>query len=255
MSLEQTLLLARRAGAAIMRIYEAGGFEVEFKEDNSPLTKADQASNRIICEGLQHIDETIPVISEENKAIPFTERHAYHKVWLVDPLDGTKEFVKRNGEFTVNIALIEDGKPVLGVVYVPYTREMFYATKGEGAFWEKDGSSGELHVAEFQIQESDLRVVCSRSHLNPETQKYIHALQSPETLSRGSSLKFMLIAAGEAHLYPRVAPTMEWDTAAAQCIVEEAGGFVVEFESRQPLRYNKESLLNPYFLAGGIILE
>jgi len=252
---EQILLLAKKAGAAIMQVYESGYVEVELKDDRSPLTLADKASNDIICEGLREIDATIPIISEENRAVPYEVREGYHKFWLVDPLDGTKEFVKRNGEFTVNIALVEDGVPVLGVVYVPATCEVYYAAKGEGAFWEKDGLSGELHVAEFHMQDRELKVVCSRSHLNPETKQFIDALNDPETISRGSSLKFMLIASGEAHLYPRIAPTMEWDTAAAQCIEEEAGGFVVEFVSRKPMHYNKESLLNPYFLAGGSVTE
>lgn len=247
--------LVKAAGAAILTVYETGDFQVDMKSDDSPLTKADRESNLIICNGLQQLDASIHIVSEENKAIPYAQRRHFQKLWLVDPLDGTKEFIKRNGEFTINIALIEEGKPVFGIVYVPVTRELFYAIKGVGAHWEKDGDSGELHVAEFSMQDHGLYVVCSRSHLNTETQAFIDSLNGPEAVSRGSALKFILVAAGEAHLYPRLAPTMEWDTAAAQCIVEEAGGFVVEYESKKPMQYNKESLLNPSFLSGGRVIS
>lgn len=236
-----------------MRVYETGMTQVEIKKDDSPLTRADRESNSIICSRLEDLPVHYPIFSEESNILPYDERRPYQTCWLVDPLDGTKEFISRNGEFTVNIALIEDGNPILGVIYVPLTRELYYATKGEGAFWEKDGSSGAMHVTEFSMQDNGLKVVCSRSHLDPDTRAFIDRLHHPECVSRGSALKFIMIAAGEAQLYPRLAPTMEWDIAAGQCIVEEAGGFVVDFHTGIPLRYNKESLLNPSFLAGGRI--
>ena len=236
-----------------MQVYDQDTTQVEIKEDDSPLTKADRESNTIICDRLEGLAVQYPVLSEERNIFPYAERRKFDAFWLVDPLDGTKEFISRNGEFTVNIALIEGDKPVLGVVYVPFTREMFYAAAGKGAFWEKDGSSGALHVREFSMQDKGLKVLCSRSQPDPETREFIDRLQEPYSVSRGSALKFMMIAAGDAQLYPRLAPTMEWDVAAAQCIVEEAGGFVVDFHAGTPLRYNKKSLVNPAFLAGGRI--
>lgn len=243
--------IARDAGAVIMRVYEGDPPEVTLKEDDSPLTRADRESNTIICARLEKLLSGVPVLSEENHLQPWAERQKYGMCWLVDPLDGTKEFISRNGEFTINIALIELGVPVLGVVYVPCTGEMYSAVRGVGAQMEHNTAVTSLSVPAFAMTDKGLHVVCSRSHLDPETRAFIDKLQSPETVSRGSALKFMMIAAGEAHLYPRLAPTMEWDTAAAQCILEVAGGFVVDFHLGTPLRYNKENLLNPSFLAGG----
>jgi 3'(2'), 5'-bisphosphate nucleotidase len=243
--------LAIRAGAAILKVYESESFEIESKSDASPLTLADRRANDVICAGLKDLTPDIPIISEENREIPYSERSAFERLWLVDPLDGTKEFIKRNGEFTVNIALIENGAPILGCVYVPVTGDLYYAVKGQGAFHTANNETRLLQAAEFAMQDPGLKVVCSRSHLNDDTKQFMEKLNAPEIVSRGSSLKFMLIASGKAHLYPRLAPTMEWDTAAAQCIVEEAGGSVIEFVSGQPVRYNKEDLLNPFFVASG----
>ena len=182
------------------------------------------------------------MISKSEKIIP---------TWLVDPLDGTKEFIKRNGEFTVNIALVENQRPVLGVVYAPVLDEMYFAVKNQGAFLEKENVTIQLHTSIFSKKDKNLGVVCSRSHLNEATQKFVDELDQPELVATGSSLKFLILAKGEAHLYPRLAPTMEWDTGAAQIILEEAGGEVLHAETKEPLLYNKEILLNPYFIAMG----
>ena len=250
-TLESLKILAREAGAAIMQIYGTADFGVEIKGDDSPLTKADKASNDVICEGLATLSFQYPIISEENKDIPYEQRKEFNTFWLVDPLDGTKEFIKRNGEFTVNIALIHQGRPLAGIVYAPVPDTLYWAVEGVGAFVESDEDMQKLEVQSFGMEDARLGVVCSRSHLNEETRIFVEALNAPETVSKGSSLKFLILATGDAHLYPRIAPTMEWDTAAAQCVLEQAGGQVLEFGTDRPLRYNKESLLNPYFLATG----
>lgn len=248
-NLEDLLKIAIEAGEAILDIYNSPDFGVETKVDQSPLTKADQAANEVICKGLLHHFPDIPIISEENKEIPYSERKEYKSFWLVDPLDGTKEFIKRNDEFTVNIALVKDQSVVAGVVYTPVMDDLFYAHKGEGAFHRKENKETHLTAKHFSMKEQGLRIVCSRSHLNPETQSFIDDLDSPTLVSKGSSLKFLILASGDAEIYPRLAPTMEWDTAAAQIILEEAGGSVINHETGKPLKYNKEVLRNPYFVA------
>ena len=250
--LPELLELARAAGAAIINVYEASADVVySKKDDDSPLTAADQAANKVICDGLEQLEEKYPIISEENKQLDYSERKGYSRFWLVDPLDGTKEFIKRNGEFTVNIALVENGSPILGVVYAPILDEMYWAVKGEGAFLEKNGTSSKLSALTFEKSDEGLGMICSRSHLNTETEAFINQYTNPELVSKGSSLKFLMIANQQAHIYPRIAPTMEWDTGAAQIVLEEAGGKVVHFETGEPLKYNKENLLNPYFVAHG----
>jgi 3'(2'), 5'-bisphosphate nucleotidase len=249
---KEVVEIARQAGQVILDIYKKSeGVEIERKSDNSPLTIADKAANKVICDGLEKLDFQFPIISEENKEIPYSERKDYKYNWLVDPLDGTKEFIKRNGEFTVNIALIKSGQPVMGIVYAPVLDEMYWALKGEGAYLIKDGKETRISASEFNMTDEGLRVVCSRSHLNQGTQDFVDALNGPELVSKGSSLKFLILAKGEAELYPRIAPTMEWDTGAAQVVLEEAGGKVIDEETKQPLRYNKENLLNPFFIAYG----
>lgn len=248
---QEVVKIARQAGGAIMAIYGTTDFGVELKADESPLTLADKAANEVICAGLEKLPLQYPIVSEENKAIPYEERKGFGYNWLVDPLDGTKEFIKRNGEFTVNIALIHKGEPVLGVVCVPCFDETYWAVKGEGAWWERGGETQAIHAASFRLSDRGLNVVCSRSHLNEGTQAFIDKLQSPELVAQGSSLKFLILARGEAHVYPRLGPTMEWDTAAAQAILEEAGGMIIDEETKKPLRYNKENLRNPYFIAYG----
>ncbi|MCP3932650.1 MAG: 3'(2'),5'-bisphosphate nucleotidase CysQ [Bacteroidetes bacterium] len=249
---KQVADIAQKAGEAILNIYNhVSDIEIQQKSDSSPLTLADRKANEIICEGLEKLETQFPIVSEENKAIPYDERKNYDYHWLVDPLDGTKEFIKRNGEFTVNIALIHQQKPVLGVVYAPCLDEMYWAVKEEGAYLQKEEKVQKIKAKPFQLTDEGLHVVCSRSHLNEGTKAFIDKLNEPELVSQGSSLKFLIIAKGEAHCYPRLAPTMEWDTGAAQIILEEAGGSVINNETQQPLQYNKENLLNPHFVAYG----
>ena len=248
----EVVQIARLAGDEILKVYnDPGSFEVETKSDDSPLTRADQLSNDAIIEGLTKLAVNYPIISEETKQVEYDVRKEYNRFWLVDPLDGTKEFIKRNGEFTVNIALVDGDQPIAGVVYVPVTEEMYWAIKGEGAFYSDGGEPCKLMANSFSMTDEGLRVVCSRSHVNADTQEFIDELKDPKSVSRGSSLKFLIIAKGEADLYPRLGPTMEWDTGAAHIILEEAGGSVLRADSKNPLTYNKESLLNPYFIAYG----
>ncbi|MEM9847909.1 MAG: 3'(2'),5'-bisphosphate nucleotidase CysQ [Bacteroidota bacterium] len=247
--------IAKDAGAVILDIYNTADFGVEQKSDNSPLTRADRDANQVICDGLEALSVKYPIISEENKAIPYAERKDFEYAWLVDPLDGTKEFIKRNGEFTVNIALIHNNSIVLGAVYTPVSDDLYWAVKGEGAYLEKDGKSTKLSANHFSLKDHGLGVVCSRSHLNEATQAFVDGLNEPTRVPKGSSLKFLILAQGGAHVYPRLAPTMEWDTGAAQIVLEEAGGKVIAQDTKAPLQYNKENLLNPYFIAYGAVSE
>lgn len=241
--------LARRAGAAILEVY-AGSFAVEHKSDNSPLTAADMASHRVIVDGLRTLTPDMPVLSEESRSVGWEVRAGWHRYWLVDPLDGTREFVKRNGEFTVNIALIENHVPVLGVVLLPVTGELYYGVAGEGAFLEAAPGALPAPVA-TRVAPSVPVVAGSRSHGSDRQAEVLARLGDYRLLSVGSSIKFCMVARGDADLYLRLGPTSEWDTAAAQCVVEQAGGAVVDLHGK-PLRYNtKESLLNPEFLAAG----
>lgn len=237
--------VALKAGNAIMEIYTQE-IEVAYKEDASPLTKADQAANEIICHALQAHYPSIPLLSEENKEVPYEIRKHWEYYWCIDPLDGTKEFIKKNGEFTVNIALIHKDTPVLGVVYAPALGEMYWAKKGGGVY--KNGEKLPLHVNATPSEK--LCVVASKSHLSKETQAFIDALEtkSVEQISKGSSLKLCMVAEGIADIYPRLAPTMEWDTAAADAIVREIGGICVDFETKDSLSYNRVTLLNPWFI-------
>ena len=246
------LEIARQAGAVILDIYHSDAdFGVEAKSDDSPLTRADRAANEVICRGLEALPVRYPIISEENKLLPWAERRHWSHCWLVDPLDGTKEFIKRNGDFTVNIALVENGQVVAGVVGIPAQDELYWAVQGMGAFIIKNRGEQPIEAASFSQSDAGLHIVCSRSHLTPETGAFIAKYKEPTLVSRGSALKFLLLAKGEAHVYPRIAPTMEWDTAAAQIILEEAGGSVLVYETGEPMRYNRESLLNPAFVAYG----
>lgn len=252
LDLEPLLATARRAGDAILKVYGTA-FAVDVKEDASPLTEADRRSNAVILEALEAHYPGIPVISEETRALPYAERSGWERCWLVDPLDGTKEFIKRNGEFTVNIALVERGEPVAGVVFQPVGDRLYWAQRGSGAWRSVGGGaperlSGGPHYATLDA----VTVVASRSHLTDEVRDFVAALEaegkSVEFLSSGSSLKLCLVAEGAAQVYPRLGPTMEWDTGAADAIVRESGKRVLEWESREPLRYNKENLLNPWFV-------
>ncbi len=247
--------IAKKAGDAIMIIYnETEDIVYSKKDDDSPLTQADKAANDVICEALAKLLPSFPIVSEENKEIPYEERKDFTTFWQVDPLDGTKEFIKRNGEFTVNIALVHEQRPIIGVVFTPCTKELFYAFKDGGAFLESKGQTKKISSNEFTLKENGLKMVCSRSHLNEETQAFVNKFDAPELVAKGSSLKFMILAEGKADIYPRLAPTMEWDTCAAQIILEEAGGAVIDQNTQKPLTYNKEVLLNPHFVAYGNVL-
>lgn len=244
--------IARLAGEIIRHIYEnTTAIHYQRKDDDSPLTLADRAANAFIVQELNKLDPKYPVISEESTLPPYEERKKYDTFWMVDPLDGTKEFIKRNGEFTVNIALIEKRRPILGVVYAPMLDEMYWAVKGEDAFVNKGGEVKRLTAKRFSLDQEKLRVVCSRSHLNNATQKELDSLANPILKEVGSSLKFMLLASGEADYYPRMSPTMEWDIAASQIILEEAGGSIISEYTKQAVVYNKENLRNPHFKAYG----
>jgi 3'(2'), 5'-bisphosphate nucleotidase len=239
------MALARDAGAAIMEVY-AGAFDVAHKSDRSPLTAADLASHRIIEQGLRALTPELPVLSEESAHVPYAERRHWQRYWLVDPLDGTREFVKRNGEFTVNIALIDQGRPVLGVVYAPARDYLSHAERGAGAWLEHDGGRQALRAQERA--NTPLRVAGSRSHPDPRTEAFLSRVGAHELVALGSSLKFCVLAEGAADVYLRYGHTSEWDTAAGQCVVEEAGGLVTDLQFN-PLTYNRgESLLNPDFL-------
>jgi len=247
--IEPLVSLAEEAGRAILEVY-ATDFDVQSKADASPVTEADLAAHRLIAAGLAELSPGIPVLSEEDGLPPYAERAAWSQYWLVDPLDGTKEFVKRNGEFTVNIALIRSNRPVLGVVNVPVQRTTYVGCEGRGAERRRDGGPGEpLHVSGRSAEPP--RVAGSRSHPSDKLAAFLEALGEHELVPMGSSLKFCRVAEGSADVYPRLGPTSEWDTAAAQAVVEYAGGSVLELDG-QPLRYNtKADILNPHFVVFG----
>jgi len=246
---QQLLDIARAAGRSILEVYHQD-FSVDEKADNSPLTAADLASHRIIVEGLERLDPAIPVLSEEGAATPYTTRRQWRRYWLIDPLDGTREFVKRNGEFTVNIALIDEGRPVVGVVHVPVSGVSYVGQAGQGA-WKVDADGGSTEIRVCEKRRGIARVAGSRSHAGDSLMRFLERLGDHEIVSMGSSLKLCLVAEGVADIYPRLGPTSEWDTAAAQAVVESAGGLVTDTQFR-PLRYNtKDSLLNPHFLVFG----
>lgn len=243
--LEDIRKIALDAGEVVMQIYKKD-FTVEYKEDKSPLTEADKAANEIICTQLRKLYPNIPLMSEENREVAYDIRKEWEYYWCIDPIDGTKEFIKKNDEFTINIALVHKETPVLGVVYAPAIDEMYSAKKGYGAF----KNAQKLPLFTNSTPEEKLSVVASKSHLSEETQAFIDALNSKEIeqISKGSSLKLCMVAEGIADIYPRLAPTMEWDTAAADAIVRESGNMTYQYENDKPMIYNKENLLNPWFI-------
>jgi 3'(2'), 5'-bisphosphate nucleotidase len=247
--LDAVARLARTAGEKILAIYNSE-FAIQQKDDRSPLTEADLASHRAIVAGLSELTPGMPILSEESSTFPYAQRSLWQRYWLVDPLDGTREFIKRNGEFTVNIALIEGGVPALGVVHVPVSGVSYLACRGCGASKQEPGR--EPHpIRVRKLLQGPVRVVGSRSHRGDSLTSFLENLGAHELVSMGSSLKLCLVAEGAADIYPRLGPTSEWDTAAAQCVVEQAGGHVTDTDM-QPLRYNtKDSLLNPFFLVFG----
>jgi 3'(2'), 5'-bisphosphate nucleotidase len=252
------IIAALEAGKSILEIYHSGEFEEEIKIDKSPLTKADIASHNVI---MSYLTKTkIPVLSEEGKSISYEERKGWKRLWIVDPIDGTKEFIKRNGEFTVNIALIEDQRPLIGVIFIPVTGELYFSSKDIGAF------KVAVNLNNFDIQtliskaiklpikrkDKTFTIVASLSHMSQETKNYVQIMRSTHgtvnLISKGSSLKLCMVAEGLADCYPRFAPTMEWDTAAGQAICEHAGFNVIDMDTKEKMRYNREQLLNNWFL-------
>ncbi len=259
-NIQAALIASVQAGEAIMHIYETDDFDVEMKSDNSPLTKADKAAHNIIVDAIEKTN--IPILSEESEDKDYNKRKDWNQFWLVDPLDGTKEFIKRNGEFTVNIALIEDGYSNLGIIFVPACRELYFGIRGQSAYKITLDSLNDIDnlydrllssqpIAVSKMITENLVIVGSRSHMSEETTVWMNQFKekfNTEIVSKGSSLKICLVAEGKAHLYPRFAPTMEWDTAAGHAIAIAAGAEIIDWETKQELRYNKENLLNPWFL-------
>ena len=257
-NLKTAIEAALQAGKAILEIYHSGEFDVEIKGDNSPLTKADKASHNVI---ISYLNKTnIPVLSEEGRDITYEERKKWSHLWIVDPIDGTKEFIKRNGEFTVNIALIENQKPILGVIFVPAIGELYFSTKEMGAFkvgvnlelFDVDALIEKASKIPFEREDKTFTIVASRSHMSPETEAYVQQMKDKHgevnLISKGSSLKLCMVAEGQADCYPRFAPTMEWDTAAGQAICEHAGFQVIDWGTKNQMLYNRSKLLNNWFL-------
>ncbi|KAF7787493.1 3'(2'), 5'-bisphosphate nucleotidase [Pseudoalteromonas rubra] len=244
--LEEIVNLARRAGDKILTIY-AKDFNVEYKDDKSPVTDADLAANDVITAGLKALTPDLPILSEESAEISWQERQTWQRYWLVDPIDGTKEFIKKNGEFTVNIALIENGEPVMGVVHAPALNVSYFAANSIGAFKECDEARIELKVTR-KANQGTIQVVGSRSHPSPDLAEYLTQFDDVNMVPKGSSLKLCLVAESAADVYPRLGPTSEWDTGAGHAVAKIAGATVTQLDG-SPLLYNqKESYLNPYFV-------
>lgn len=250
--IETLIDISQSAGKIILNYYSQVVVDTVYKKNNSPLTKADMAANDLICKRLEKLTPGIPIISEELALPEYEVRKKYKKYWLIDPLDGTKEFLKRNGEFTTNIALIVDNVPVAGFVYVPILDAMYWAVKGIGAYKSVKGETEKIHVREWNPKDEDVVVTCSRSHLSNDTLYYINHFINPDLLKAGSSLKMLFLAEGKADVYPRLDPIREWDVAAAHIILTEAGGNIYQYPSNNPVVYNKKSIVMPNFIAEGI---
>ncbi len=256
-NIERFIEIVKKASEIILDVYERD-FDVEYKEDKSPLTVADKRSNAFIVDALRKLYPDIPIISEEISQTPYEKRRDWEYFWLVDPLDGTEEFVSKNGEFTINIALIHHKVPIFGIIHSPVKGVTYYGIKGKGAFMVKEGRTEKLPL--FKRDPEVLRVIVSRSHYTDETKEFVNRLRERygkvKIINIGSALKLCLLAEGSADIYPRFAPTMEWDIAAGHAIVSEMGGEVLEYPTLKPLEYNKENLVNPWFIAqrGGIKL-
>jgi 3'(2'), 5'-bisphosphate nucleotidase len=256
--LHTAIIAALEASKAILEIYHSGDFDIEIKGDNSPLTKADKASHNVIMSYLEPTD--IPVLSEEGRDITYQERKDWKQLWIVDPIDGTKEFIKRNGEFTVNIALIENQRPIIGVIFVPVTKELYFSSKEIGAYkvvvdlenYDVEALLSKGNKLPLQREDNTFTIVASRSHMSAETKEYVKQMRDlhgeVKLISKGSSLKLCMVAEGAANCYPRFAPTMEWDTAAGQAICEHAGFEVIDWDTKKNMLYNREDLLNGWFL-------
>ena len=250
--IQQIIAIAKAAGDAIMEVYRKADFSVERKADNSPLTAADMAAHHVIEAGLRAISD-LPILSEESTFIPYTTRQQWQDYWLIDPLDGTREFIKSNGEFTVNIALISQHQPILGVVYAPDKSLLYYAEKGQAAY-KQSGTEAPVKNSVKKLDKNNIVIAGSRSHEDGRLGKFIKDItqknqKAPNVVTLGSSLKICLVAEGRADIYPRLGPTSEWDTAAAQCVVESAGGALNSLNGVSFSYNNKESLLNASFFA------
>ena len=247
--LDHLIDISKLAGDEILDVYD-GPIDVTLKDDLSPLTDADRRSNAVITEKLAGLYPEIPILSEEGREIDFSERKRWSIFWLIDPLDGTKEFIKRNGEFTVNIALIENGHPIAGIVYAPTRNIFWYGARGIGSFIIKNDSKSNKIFVRDNI-EDPIRIVSSRSHPSSKLQSYLDRFKNHEIINMGSSLKICLIADGSAHIYPRLGPTMEWDSGAGHAVLKYAGGFLTDTTTGDELVYNKENLRNPDFICYG----
>jgi len=241
------------ARIAVMECYNNASTGVEYKNDNTPLTLADKMASDIICEGLMKISD-IPIICEETKSVPYETRKNYSYVWIVDPVDGTKEFIKRNGEFTINVGLVLNGLPVFGVVDIPCQKKTYVGIVHQKRSYiiGDDGTHNDIRTVEYGSTDEGLKIFVSRTHSNKETIDFVDKYKLPEIVNSGSSIKFLRIAEGSAHIYPRIAPTMEWDTCAAHAVVDAAGAFLVDYKTKQKLTYNKEDLHNPFFVCHGV---
>ena len=254
--IENIIETLHEAGVAIMSYYRSSeeAIDIQIKKDNTPVTKADIASNDIIYDFLKAKHPHIPLISEETEIENYDIRKNWEYVWLIDPLDGTKEFLNKTDEFSINLALVKNGKSVVGFIYLPVFERMYYAVDGQGAFEIKDGIKSQIYSNTFNLKQTGLKVVSSRSYMDDLTKVYVDLLDAPVMVKLGSALKFVSVATGEADYYPRMIHIMEWDTAAGQIIIEEAGGSLVDSNTGLPLMYNKSTMVNPTFIAAGKIV-
>lgn len=250
--IEEIKKIAIEAGEAILSVYKTNNFDVEIKSDNSPLTEADKQSHIVINKGLHKLFKDIPILSEEGRHVKFETRSKWKKYWLIDPLDGTKEFINKNGEFTVNIALISDNIPVFGIIYAPVLKEIYWGETGQGAFVEQPGETPATKLPTEELP-SELTAVASRSHSSKEEKELLQKLNIKKVISKGSSLKFCLLASGKAHYYVRFGPTMEWDTGAGHAIISSAGASLTKITG-ESFTYNKPNLLNPGFIVTADLL-
>ena len=248
--IQGVIALTRQAGSAIMEVYKSE-FDIHIKDDNSPITAADMKANAIITDGLKEINPEIPILSEEGREIPFSERSKWETFWLVDPLDGTKEFIKKNDEFTINIAVLKKNQPVFGVVFAPALDILYWGSQDRGAFKSISGNSHKPVAVNSQLSDP-VQIAGSRSHPSIKMNAFTSQFEKYEIKPMGSSLKICLVADGSVHFYPRLGPTMEWDTGAAHAVLRAAGGEIIKYGTYEPLKYNKRNLLNPEFIAGNM---
>ncbi len=236
-----------KAGEKVMEIYQSSDFEIKYKNDDSPLTIADQVSNDIICNSLHTLYPQIPILSEEGAEIPFSKRKKWQSLWVIDPIDGTKEFIKKNGEFTLNIALIEKNNPTVGLVYAPCIKKLWYGSD-QGSFKVSKGKKSKISI-NSKCNDDLIDIVSSRSHSNPMIETFLNQFKNYNIVNMGSSIKICLVADGTADIYPRLAPTMEWDTAAAHAVLKYAGGSLIDLDTKKEMIYNRKNLKNSNFVA------